>query len=151
MRPRARARVQDGVQEGAGRQGSDGGWRPGCRPWPREWGDARGALWSRRYCRKGLRAFLLAPGSGLKACLPWALCGFPAPRARFVFSPQVSQVLFVAIPLPLNEVTGGDMTWWVCREHDRSPMCRGKRPSLEKTRIAPEWAQLTSQHEGFPL
>lgn len=46
-------------------------------------------------------SFLLAQGSGHEVGLPGALCGFPASKSYLIFSLQVSQVLFVAVLLPI--------------------------------------------------
>ena len=92
-------------------------------------------------------SWLPGPARGLPAlgCL-WFSC----PSGSFRLFPTSLLGSIYGDSLASYEVTGGKMTWWVCSEHDCSPVCRGERPSLEKTRIAPEWGSADKPARGLP-
>lgn len=164
MRSRARVLVQDGVQDGAGGRAvplagptAPERWRPGVPPagprltlWAREGGDARGGPLAPKVLLQRLAR--LPSGSRVRARGPpplgslWFSC--PSGSLR-LFPTSLSGSICGDSPASY-EVTGGNTTWWVCSAHDRPPVCGGKRASLEKTPVAPEWGSADKPARGLP-
>ena len=94
-----------------------------------------------------LFSWLTSPGT--RPASPGPSVVFLPPQSYFIFSPQVSRVLFGAILLPL--------TWrQAVTRRGRSEMgvttflCVGKRPPLEKIRTAAEGGPADKRAEGLP-